>query len=379
MSFQLKVHSLILLTVLTFFDANAQQVKIMSYNIGSTNWSITQDSVIARITVNNPDVFCAVEAGQNKRPFLESSLPTYRLLQTFGATPNICESHIFLKKDMFSVLDSGYIQMPTYVGYTKIGRYLNWARLKHNISQEQFIIYGSHFLAPVGANVDSARVGQYRHANAMMQQMSLDTNLNIPQITVGDFNAGVSSDLMKYLINQIPITFNGATITNPIDLEDSWVIANSTATKPATTFTGSSAIDWILTTPNTHVLNATIDDKGIDGGVPPSDHKPLQITIDIGSTVSINETSKMQSINVYPNPFQNRLYFEMDEVFIENISLELFDINGRLVYSLLGASHINGSVLEIDCSSLNNGIYFYFLTNSNKSISGKIILRKGIR
>jgi hypothetical protein len=34
----------------------------MSYNIGSANWATTKDSVIARITSNDPDIFCAVEA-----------------------------------------------------------------------------------------------------------------------------------------------------------------------------------------------------------------------------------------------------------------------------------------------------------------------------
>ena len=239
------------------FTGYGQQVKVMSYNVGSTNWATTQDSVIGRILANDPEVLCAVELGQLRRPYLESSLTNYRLLQTFGSTPNLCESHIFLKKNTFSVIDSGYVQMPTYVGYSSIGRYLNWARLQHNTTQQEFMIYASHFLAPVGANSDSAKIGQYRHADKMMEQMYLDTNLHIPQITVGDFNAGASSDVLQFLINQVPITFNSTTITNSLVLDDSWDINIPTA-KPSTVFAGSGSIDWILVTPNTNVLSGIV-------------------------------------------------------------------------------------------------------------------------
>jgi endonuclease/exonuclease/phosphatase family metal-dependent hydrolase len=341
----------------------------MSYNIGSANWATTKDSVIARITSNDPDIFCAVEAGPNKRLFLESSLPNYRLLQTFSSAANLCESHLFLRNNMFLVADSGYVQMPTYMGYTGMGRYLNWAKLQTNITQQEFIIYGSHFLAPIGANADSALLGQYRHADAMIQQMSLHANLNIPQITVGDFNAGLSTNLMQYLINQTPITFNGATITNPIELEDSWVVANPSTAKPATTFAGSSAIDWILTTPNTTVMSAIIDGQGVAGGMPPSDHKPLQIIIDISTTSSIDETSESKSLKVYPNPANHSFNIVSNGNHIQFI--KVINTLGEIV---LTKEAIDSVSTTIDLSHLKADMYYLQINLAHQTEMMKIII-----
>jgi endonuclease/exonuclease/phosphatase family metal-dependent hydrolase len=283
-----QIKTLSVLLFITFsFSAFSQQIKLMSYNIGSANWSTTKDSVIARITANDPDVFCAIEAGPMSRPYVESSLTNYRMLQTFDGSPQYSDSHIFLKENMFTVLDSGAVQMDTYVGYTGMDRYVNWARLQTISSETEFIVYASHFVATVGANADSATIGQYRHADGMIQLMNPHTSLNIPLIAVGDFNAGAQTDVMKLLLDQTPITYNSITLTNPIVIDDSWDIANPSTTKPGTTFTGSNAIDWIIVTPNTNVISAIIDEQGInESAIPPSDHKALQIIFDLTGTTS---------------------------------------------------------------------------------------------
>ncbi|PCI98823.1 MAG: hypothetical protein COB15_05155 [Flavobacteriales bacterium] len=365
----------IILFIMFSFCAFSQQVKLMSYNIGSTNWSTTKDSVIARITTNNPDVFCAIEAGQNSRPYVVSSLTNYRMLQTMGASPQSTDSHIFLRKNMFTVLDSGAVQMDTYGGYTGIDRYVNWARLQTISSGAEFIVYASHFVATAGTNADSATIGQYRHANGMIQLMNQHTSLNIPLITVGDFNAGFQKDVMKFLLNQTPITFNSSTITNPIVLDDSWILANPSTTKPGTTFGGNSAIDWIIVTPNTNVISALIDDQGINGGaIPPSDHKALQITFDLTVTTSIEEDFKNQDLNFYPNPFQNYINFEIGVVESSQFNIEIYDINGKLVhFEIKREFNAAKSTITLDCSNFDVGVYFYKIKNKDQITTGKIV------
>jgi endonuclease/exonuclease/phosphatase family metal-dependent hydrolase len=371
-----KLKTLSILLLITFsFPAFSQQIKLMSYNIGSANWSTTKDSVIARITANDPDVFCAIEAGQNSRPYVESSLTNYRMLQTFGGSPQSTDSHIFLRKNMFTVLDSGAVQMDTYVGYTGMDRYVNWARLQTISSGTEFIVYASHFVATVGANADSAIIGQYRHADGMIQLMNQHTSLNIPLITVGDFNAGAQKDVMKFILNQTPINFNSITITNPIILDDSWDIANPSTTKPGTTFAGSTAIDWIIVTPNTNVISALIDDQGINGSaIPPSDHKALQITFDLTATTSVQEEFVNQYLNVYPNPFQNDINFEIDFVESEQFDIEICDINGKLVhFEMKREFNAAKNTISIDCNNFDAGIYFYKIQNTHQITTGKIV------
>lgn len=352
---------------------NAQQIKLMSYNIGSSHWSTTKDSVIARILANDPDVFCAIEATGNTRPFVESSLTDYNMLQTFGNDANICESHIFYRKNMFSIMDSGFVEMDTYGGYTGPGRYVNWARLEETSSQNQFLVFASHILFVFPNNLDSSSVGQYRHADGMVQLMNQHAALNIPMITVGDFNADSSSAVMQFLDHQISVTFNTTTITNPIDLDDSWYVANPSTQKPGTVGMGDMAVDWILTTPNTGVVSALIDDQGSSDGVLPSDHKPLQITFDLGTTTtSFQEFSNTHSLSVYPNPFQNHIIFDFGMIDNESLDLEIFDIGGSLVHSATDI-RANKSTYRVDGSSLNNGIYVYMWKSPTRVITGRII------
>jgi hypothetical protein len=273
-------------------SAYGQEIGIMSFNIGSSHWSTTKDSVIARVTSNDPDIFCAIEATGNTRPYLESELINYNMLQTFGSDPNLSESHIFYRKNRFTVNDSGFAEMETYGGYTGPGRYVNWARLEETSSQHQFLVYASHFIFVFPANPDSSTIGQYRHANWMVQLMDQHASLNIPMITAGDFNADSAQAVMQFLLHQTPITYNSATITNPIELDDSWYVANPSIQKPGTVGSGSKAIDWILTTPNTNVMSAIIDNQGVNpNGDFPSDHRPLMITINLSSTTSVNQIS----------------------------------------------------------------------------------------
>ena len=103
----------------------------MSYNIGSTNWNTTKDSVLVRILANDAEVICLHEAGGPKLSYLENELSNYRLLQTFGLTPNQTATHLFVK-DIVDVLDSGFVQTDTYIGYTGQDRFVNWAQLSFN-------------------------------------------------------------------------------------------------------------------------------------------------------------------------------------------------------------------------------------------------------
>jgi len=357
------------LTIALNVAAFGQEIKLMSYNIGSSIWSTTRDSVVARINVNEPDVLCAIEAGQNRRPYLESELTNYRLLLTFGGSPNLAESHIFLKRNMFTVLDSGYIEVSTYGGYTGPGRYVNWAQLAAS-SGKEFFVYASHFVSTIGGNPDSATIGQYRHADEMVQLMASHFSSAIPMITAGDFNADSSKDVMQFLQNQMPITYNSITINNPIDLEDSWYVANPGTTKPATVSTGFGRIDWILTTPNTNVTSAIIDGQGVNGnGDPPSDHLPLVITFNLGTIISIEDAESGIKAGAYPNPFEEQVQFTIESHEMEEVSLHIFDLRGRQVKSFKAFT----GLVKVDLTELVDGIYLYEIISSHEIRRGRII------
>jgi len=363
--------------VVSPLTTNAQETKLMSFNIGSSNWIGNRDSVVARIIFNDPDVFCAIEATGNTRPFIESSLTDYNMLQTFGNSPNLSESHIFYRKNMFSVIDSGFVEMETYGGYNGPARYVNWARLEEASSQNQFLVYASHFVFVFPTNPDSSTIGQYRHADGMVQLMNQHASLNIPMITAGDFNADSSSAVMQFLLHQTPITYNSTTITNPLALDDSWYVANPSVQKPGTVGMGNTAVDWILTTPNTNVISAIIDDQGVNpNGNFPSDHRPLMILFNLSNTTSTNEIFNDSELLVYPNPVQNQVQFEIELQQSERISIEIIDNKGGVVIRKAAKDYLKGKhQLTMDLSNLADGVFFYKLYTTNQFKSGVIVKR----
>ena len=362
------------LTMLSW-TTHSQDISLMCFNIGSANWIANRDSVVARILFNDPDVFCAIEATGSTRPFIETSLTDYHMLQTFS-NPNLSESHIFFRKNMFTVVDSGFAEMQTYGGYTGPARFVNWAMLEETSSQNQFLVYASHFLFVFPANPDSGTIGQYRHADGMVQLMNQHASLNIPMITAGDFNADSSTAVMQFLLHQTPVTFNSITINNPVVLDDSWYIANPAVRKPGTVgMSGLYSVDWILTSPNTNVQSALIDDQGVaPGGGFPSDHRPLMITFRLSNATSIIETSNDTGPLVFPNPFQDHVQFRVELDKPERISVQIFDVIGNVIIDKQLKEYNSGiHRIKIDLSGLADYIHFYKIETVDQITTGSIL------
>ena len=74
------------------------------------------------------------------------------------------------------------------------------------------------------------------------------------------------------------------------------------------------------------------------------------------STLSINEEDFLNSVNVYPNPFNNSITINLNSD--SQINYQLFDINGRLIISKTNSSPINNKIIIDNLSSLSKGTYF---------------------
>ena len=82
---------------------------------------------------------------------------------------------------------------------------------------------------------------------------------------------------------------------------------------------------------------------------------------------------KFDEIKCFPNPSSDKVYFinSNERTFIE--SIQLFDLNGKLVLK----NTIDAPIFTLDISNFNSGIYFYQIrTNDNKIQTGKVIVIK---
>ena len=84
--------------------------------------------------------------------------------------------------------------------------------------------------------------------------------------------------------------------------------------------------------------------------------------------ISDNQDKSSTSINVYPNPVNERLIIEMIGENIDDFTLTLYNIYGSKV-----SEHRLTNITEIDVNQLNSGLYLYLIGNKNGYIkSGKI-------
>jgi Secretion system C-terminal sorting domain len=93
-----------------------------------------------------------------------------------------------------------------------------------------------------------------------------------------------------------------------------------------------------------------------------------------GSTVSVKPDYKISN---YPNPFNPLTLITYELSAESNVKLEIFDVSGRLVESLVNQNQHPGIYsVEFDGSNHASGIYFYMLRTDAFAESKKMILLK---
>ena len=91
---------------------------------------------------------------------------------------------------------------------------------------------------------------------------------------------------------------------------------------------------------------------------------------DISLSTGINELDKKQ-VNVYPNPANNVLNFDLNVV---NANVQLFDITGKILKLI----NTNKNKFSVSLNEFNNGIYFYSIIDAegNKIATNRFVVAK---
>jgi hypothetical protein len=75
--------------------------------------------------------------------------------------------------------------------------------------------------------------------------------------------------------------------------------------------------------------------------------------------------------SVFPNPVKNVLFVTTNSSTTERVPIEIYDLNGRLLFSKTYKNSDNR--LQIDMSGLKNGIFILKITTTEKTYNFKII------
>ncbi|MGE4584279.1 MAG: endonuclease/exonuclease/phosphatase family protein [Sphaerochaeta sp.] len=160
-----------------------QRISLVSLNLWNTeHWEQRKECVVSFVKTYRADIYCFQEVRVQTLSVLDEALPAYRRIE--GTDPGWqCENSIYIKQDLFSVLDLGRVDLSMPEPY----RGVFWVKLK-TIDGTQLLVATMHLTHQL--NADELRTGVgYRHAEAHSAARALQTLAEgNPAIICGDFN-----------------------------------------------------------------------------------------------------------------------------------------------------------------------------------------------
>jgi hypothetical protein len=102
------------------------------------------------------------------------------------------------------------------------------------------------------------------------------------------------------------------------------------------------------------------------------------ITEERPEPVSLNSAEQIATTNIdlYPNPAQNQTTLSYSLNSSSNVTLNIFDMNGRLISSLdKGRQSAGLHTQEIALSGLDKGVYMIQIITNNATQSSKLIVQ----
>jgi hypothetical protein len=95
---------------------------------------------------------------------------------------------------------------------------------------------------------------------------------------------------------------------------------------------------------------------------------------DFVSYQKLKEKGK-NTLLIYPNPAKDVVTIRINLKKEENVLLTLYDLNGRLIKSLINEKLKNGeSVINLDRKGIPSGTYTYSMITNKQKTNGKLIL-----
>jgi gingipain R len=95
--------------------------------------------------------------------------------------------------------------------------------------------------------------------------------------------------------------------------------------------------------------------------------------VTVTGTVSVNEQNKNEEISMYPNPVSKLLHISFGTTNEKDVTIAVFDISGKRVLSLNPAVK---AAIDIDLSSLSNGVYYLNIKTAGTNRTDKITVIK---
>ncbi len=123
---------------------------------------------------------------------------------------------------------------------------------------------------------------------------------------------------------------------------------------------------------NHKLINITYYENDDENGTGLKEIANYQLYYSEQNISGIRENVSENSVILYPNPAQNQIVFQLGAA-NKPFNVVLFDIGGKVVFNQFVENNKPTSI-----GFLNDGLYFYRLTENGKTYSGKLLLKKSV-
>lgn len=174
-------------------------------------------------------------------------------------------------------------------------------------------------------------------------------------------------------VNSTTITVNALPVLT-ISSTNTVICRNESAT---ITVNGANTYSWSnsATTPSIIITSGTagITSYSITGTTTAncSNGTSFLFKVDLCTSILENSFDANQQLTIYPNPTQNSVLVSLKSEPLNESKIEIYDALGRLVVTKL----ISSSSVEVDLSSLQNGIYVVKLQVDGKNIGSTKLIK----
>ena len=273
-------------------ELNSQQqdsFRVMSFNIlyGTADdkenaWSLRRELVFDIINEYQPQLIGVQEALNFQLEEIVKKLPEYAYIgvgRDDGKKKGEFSAILYLK-DRYNIISHETYWLsdtPGLVGSKTWGntlpRIVTWAKLEDTQLNRELYLYNTHF-------DHQSQPSREKSALKLAKKVLSRDDGRIPAVITGDFNAGEYNSVIRYLVEDQPITMSsGESLTNPHPFKDTFRTRHPEAVKVGTSnrFEGYAVgekIDYIFISGNLSTISAMIIRDNTQGRYP-SDHFPV--------------------------------------------------------------------------------------------------------
>ena len=243
-------------------------------------------------------------------------------------------------------------------------------------------------ISPQNDNVFDLFVTILQDSNSSVQPRTWEWNVTINELTQ-IIEDPLSFSTLSIFIPGLDSTFANQWLSFFTDTTN---IGNSLSFDSLSASFFENLIDDMYIGTQGNIEITEINESGIVGSFSCTMWKPLFSFININNAefnyvpILTENLSIIENLNLpnavtlhqaYPNPFNPVSNIKYSVDIGQNISISIFDLNGRLIHTLVDDYHSPGNYIRnFSGHNLSSGIYFISLNNNNRIQTKKIILTK---